>query len=217
MQEQIKAFYEQIKINPLPADAQAFWFYLKHIQYQQEEFKVTNIELMEVLNISSSQLDRMRKILMKNRLIFYQKQGGRNAGIYRLPTLDSHNGKQPGKQPGKQIPFDSHNGKQTNSFVPEIIRYYHSKFVEKFKEKPTIDGGKDGKLIKGLLGTYGTERLKGLIDKFFDSDDVFIKQSGYTIGVLKTVINRLITNKDLKNHSKATEAVIRAAQRKGVI
>jgi len=76
--------------------------------------------------------------------------------------------------------------------VKRIIDYYFQKFVGKFGEKPVIDGKKDGAIIKRLLRTYGEEKLKGLIDRFFESTDLFIVSSGYTIGVFKTQINKLI-------------------------
>lgn len=87
--------------------------------------------------------------------------------------------------------------------VKQIIDYYHEKFVIKFGEKPVIDGGKDGSTIKKLLSTYGLERLKGLIDLFLESEDPFILNSGYTIGVFKSQVNKLITtNKISKNPNK---------------
>ena len=79
------------------------------------------------------------------------------------------------------------------SAVKTLIDFYHDSFVKKFGEKPVIDGKKDGAIIKGLLGTYSEEKLKGLIGAFFESTDQFIVNSGYTIGVFKTQINKLIS------------------------
>lgn len=76
-----------------------------------------------------------------------------------------------------------------------IIDYYHDKFVEKFGEKPHINGGKDGGLMKKVASTYGEARAKELLDVFFESRDPFIQQSGYTIGVFYSQINKLLTVK----------------------
>ena len=81
---------------------------------------------------------------------------------------------------------------ERNPDIKKFIDHYHDTFLERFNEKPMIDGGKDGKIIKSLLGTYEIDLLKELLDKFFNSPDEFILQSGYTIGVFKSQINKLI-------------------------
>ncbi len=81
---------------------------------------------------------------------------------------------------------------ERNPDIKKFIDHYHNTFLERFNEKPMIDGGKDGKIIKSLLGTYEIDLLKELLDKFFNSTDEFILRSGYTIGVFKSQINKLI-------------------------
>ncbi|MHB8122626.1 MAG: hypothetical protein ACYDG4_10775 [Desulfuromonadaceae bacterium] len=83
-------------------------------------------------------------------------------------------------------------GKRPEPAVKNSIDYYFQSFLQKFGEKPAINGKKDGAILKRLLGTYGEDRLKGLIDAFFQSEDKFIKDSGYTIGVLSSQVNKLI-------------------------
>lgn len=82
--------------------------------------------------------------------------------------------------------------KKNDPNIKKFINYYHNTFLERFNEKPMIDGGKDGKIIKTLLGTYNLEILKEFLDRFFSSTDPFILQGGYTIGVFKSQINKLI-------------------------
>lgn len=82
---------------------------------------------------------------------------------------------------------------QKNPEVKIFIDYYHDKFLKKFGEKPVIEDGKDGKIIKRLLNSYGLEKLKTLLDTFFESDDPFIINSGYTIGAFRSQINKLLT------------------------
>lgn len=88
--------------------------------------------------------------------------------------------------------------------VKIAIDYYYQKFRAKFGEKPVIDGGKDGALMKKLVETFGETRLKELIDLFFEIDDEFIRNSGYTIGVFKSQINKLITHQAAKKNSAAS-------------
>ena len=78
---------------------------------------------------------------------------------------------------------------------PEIklfIDYAFNCFQKKFGEKLLIDGKKDGEIARKLLGTYGLPKLKGLWDVFMRSTDPFIRQAGYSIGVFKSQINKLL-------------------------
>lgn len=79
--------------------------------------------------------------------------------------------------------------------VKVAIDYYHDKFVDKFGEKPIIAGKKDGNLMKQLVSTYGIDKVRELLDKFFEVDDEFINQSGYTVGVFFSQANKLLTLK----------------------
>lgn len=74
----------------------------------------------------------------------------------------------------------------------EAMNSYHDAFFAKFGEKPLIRGGKDGKLLKEIVGLYGIEKTKNLLREFFDSEDEFIQQTGYTIGVFYGQVNKLL-------------------------
>jgi hypothetical protein len=81
----------------------------------------------------------------------------------------------------------------------KIMTVYHDRFLSRFGEKPVIDGGKDGKIIKTLLSTYGFEKLKGLLEQFMETNDKYlVEERGLTIGTFKTQINSLIS----KNKSR---------------
>jgi len=83
--------------------------------------------------------------------------------------------------------------KKADPEVKLFIDYYYEEFKKRFRAAPIINGGKDGSLVKELLGTIGLEELKRLLGLFFKAEDEFIKDSGYTIGVFKSQINKLIT------------------------
>ena len=83
--------------------------------------------------------------------------------------------------------------KNPNPEVKIFIDYAFESFKLKFKEKLCVDGKKDGMIAKKLLNTYGLEKLKGFWDVFIQSDDAFIRTAGFSIGVFKSQINKLIS------------------------
>jgi hypothetical protein len=85
--------------------------------------------------------------------------------------------------------------KKPDPHIKEFIDFYYQSFQDKFfGQKPAIEHGKDGALVKGLLKIVPFEELKDLLIKFLDSDDPFILKSGYTIGAFKSQINKLRIN-----------------------
>jgi len=89
--------------------------------------------------------------------------------------------------------------------LKDLIKTFILAFEDKFGTKPVIYRGKDGMLLKKLAAQVGQERTKALIHRFFDSDDEFVRNSSYTVGVFASVINKLLIDeyksvkvKDLK-------------------
>lgn len=92
------------------------------------------------------------------------------------------------------------------SDVKTFIDYAFQAFNQQFGEKLMIDGPKDGSIVKKLLNTYGLEKLKGLWDVFMQSDDQFVRQAGYSIGIFKIKINKLlVAGKPLSVKSKGQQ------------
>lgn len=88
-------------------------------------------------------------------------------------------------------------GDKTDPRIKVFIDYAFQSFKDLTGKSLCIDGGKDGQIIKKLLGTYGLDSLKGLWDSFLLSTDPFIEQAGRSIGVFKSQINKLLfTGKD---------------------
>ena len=75
--------------------------------------------------------------------------------------------------------------------VGKLIQHYHSGYLKKFKEKPDINGGKDGKILKALAQAHSVATVAERIDRLLESTDPFIVKSGRTIGVLKACWNKL--------------------------
>lgn len=68
-------------------------------------------------------------------------------------------------------------------------------FCQKYKKVLNTDYipnfGKDKKIIKDLLKIKTVDEIKRLIGDFFSMKDDFVQKSGYTVGVFKSVINKL--------------------------
>ncbi len=82
--------------------------------------------------------------------------------------------------------------KPMNPDIKRLIDSYNNKFLAQFGVKPVINGGQAGMLFGKLLALYDYEKILGLLVKFFDSGDKFIKDSGYTIGAFYSQVNKLI-------------------------
>lgn len=80
--------------------------------------------------------------------------------------------------------------------IKEFIDWWFETFKAKFQEKYQVQGAKDGQTVKRLLRDRDLEELKKLGEKFFASNDDFILQSGYTLGVFATQINKLLVGED---------------------
>lgn len=82
--------------------------------------------------------------------------------------------------------------------VKDFLDFAFNMFKQKYNNPLTIDGGKDGKIIKSLLGTHDLEQLKDLWGHFLDlaDSDPFIRdKAGVSIGTFKSQINKLVTRK----------------------
>lgn len=74
-------------------------------------------------------------------------------------------------------------------------------YICNFKKERTI--------VKDLLRTMTLREISALAEKFFKSDDDFIRRTGYTIGVFKTQIPKLIAG---RGPASKTEKILEAAR-----
>ncbi len=71
-------------------------------------------------------------------------------------------------------------------------KFWDAEYTKRFETPYNFSHGKDGRLIKGLLQTYGLSTLQDRAVKFFDLDDDWIRtKGGFTIGVFNGQINKL--------------------------
>ena len=114
---EIKAFYDWLPFNSIPADAQALWHALMYLNNKcaicidgewqwRTEFSVSIQTLLSYLGFSRTQLDRMRNVLIQSGRIRYRKGKGNQSGVYQMIPLAAHivtqNVTQPVTQPVTQ-------------------------------------------------------------------------------------------------------------------
>lgn len=82
---------------------------------------------------------------------------------------------------------------ERNPNISIFIKYFYDKFLEITGRKYMVQGGKDGKTIQRLLGTYTINELKDLCDKFFESTDEFVLKAGFSIGIFNSIVHKIIS------------------------
>lgn len=81
----------------------------------------------------------------------------------------------------------------TDESIRHFLNYYERLFSLRFKDRAFITYDRDAKIIRDLLSVYPLQKLKQLLKIFINSYyDDFIKSSGYTLPVFKTVIQKLV-------------------------
>jgi hypothetical protein len=73
----------------------------------------------------------------------------------------------------------------------DVLILYDNQFRQKFGAKAPI-GGKEAAIAKWLVSQYSQEQVGDWLKVFFDSPDPFIRQSGYSLGVFKACLPKVI-------------------------
>lgn len=177
---QIKAFYDWLVTNPIPADAQALWHALMYINNKcgwTEWFTVSNTTLISMLNISRSQLHKMREILIKKGLVSYKKEQGRKAGKYCITKLVSIIYTQPETQVETQLETqDAHNWKHNWNTLNKLNKTKQNNInniippasQKKQSKKPKKD--KPPKIHYAEYVTMTEAEYQSLVNRFGETD-----------------------------------------------
>jgi len=96
-----------------------------------------------------------------------------------------------------------------NAGTKQFIDWWYKKFRDTFGQKYNVEGAKDGSLIKKLLDKYSYQELIELAERFFDSKDKFIQDSGYTIGVFNSQINKLLIKQNPLTETEKVEQMLK--------
>ncbi len=73
----------------------------------------------------------------------------------------------------------------------EAREFFYLKYKETVGKEYVPDFAKDGKIFKDLLKATPIGEIKSAVEAFFKSDDEFIQQAGFTVGVFRTQVNKL--------------------------
>ena len=79
-----------------------------------------------------------------------------------------------------------------NSDVRQFMEWYCAKFKETTGHPYSVSG-KDFKLVSEMFKLFSLGELKKLGERFFREPDQFVKRAGYTVGVFRMMLNRLVS------------------------
>ncbi len=77
----------------------------------------------------------------------------------------------------------------------EFVNWYCKTYLE-IKGSPYMRGGKDYGIAADLLKVFSITELKKMTTMFLNENTPFAKKAGYTVGVFRTMVNRLVMQKD---------------------
>ena len=99
-----------------------------------------------------------------------------------------------------------------NPSIKIFIDFAFIEYKKVYGDPLLIDGGKDGEIIKKLLGTFTLERLKELWVEFLNFENDFLGKAGHSIGIFKTQINKLTSKKkrNIKEQDENSLAFLRS-------
>lgn len=76
---------------------------------------------------------------------------------------------------------DAERGRQAKKFIDGFAAYFEKERKQKFMHR----GAQDVKIVKELLKTYSFDRLIQMSKLFLDTNDTFLEEAGYHLGVFK--------------------------------
>jgi hypothetical protein len=85
---------------------------------------------------------------------------------------------------------------QPDSRIREFFDFWTKEYQARFSAPYVFAGGKEGQLVKSLLGSHDLPALQALALRFLDSSDTWIRErGGYTIGVFASQVNKLVSTR----------------------
>jgi hypothetical protein len=76
--------------------------------------------------------------------------------------------------------------------IKALLSHYDAAFAKKFGVKYPISASKDAALAKQLLALYTLDQLTAWVDDFFALEDEWIEKSGYSFGVFRSQLGKVI-------------------------
>lgn len=84
------------------------------------------------------------------------------------------------------------NAEQKAPAIKRCLHAYRVAYLRRFGIKPQITPGKDAKLVRQMLATWGEATVLDVIQDFFTTTDARVQQAGFTVGSLFHNAQRLI-------------------------
>ena len=89
-------------------------------------------------------------------------------------------------------PASKNSKKETDPRIRPFIDFFADLYLKHRGIKYVFRKGKDNGSVQHLLGTLELDDLKARAERFFETDDQWIKNSSYSIGVFQSQINKLV-------------------------
>lgn len=83
----------------------------------------------------------------------------------------------------------------------ELFTLFDELHKKRFGSKAAIDGAKDGAILSKLCRERGVDEVKRLIGSFFDLRDPWVEERGFSVGMFKSQIPKLLANRPAKPES----------------
>jgi hypothetical protein len=125
-----------------------------------------------------------------------EEENEKSPSLPNLPNL-------PSKKNHKNDSYlERESAQSAHAPAPEVISpfreftdYYCRSFEDHFQQKYAFAKAKDGQSVKRILaGPHSIDQILELIKRFFESDDAWIRDTGYTITAFESQINKLAIN-----------------------
>lgn len=101
--------------------------------------------------------------------------------------------KKKGKTGGpKKTPSTAKDPDHDPADTEAALNHYINKFKRSFNVEPDISFAKDKKILKDLVKKHGLSKVKRVIDLFMADTDRFVQENGYSIGTMKSKVNKYL-------------------------
>lgn len=80
----------------------------------------------------------------------------------------------------------------------ELLTAWDRLYTAKVGARYPVNGGKDGALLKGLRAIYSDEDIARFMTAFFQMEDPFFEQTGWSLGCFRSALPKVIASANRK-------------------
>lgn len=96
--------------------------------------------------------------------------------------------------------------------IRDLLACFDTLYQAQSGRRYPFSGGRDAKMMKDLLNFYGEAEIRTFMAAFFEMDDPFIEQSGYSLQVFRGCLPKVIQYVDRGPARKATPAKLQGIE-----